>query len=1666
MKVSQDQTCKTGFFFLTVFYFALICSQCAYSEGSEGTSKTLRFVEGTINVSQGTNHARRSTDLAGSMISLAMQPAIDELMNGISNIPSPTNTTQGNLGPQGNPPPMNTGYITADNVNLVLITNPDTGMINISSQAPSQAPQETLQNGQVVILQLSDGQGVAPTGTIRVANAPRSIAQEVRASQPTVAEQLAASTPSFGLGIGLDTFFVPPGSENTRFEANMDLIWSFSKGDIDHYNTILAVNQLGNILLPLGSIRLETKETRFVREVGFRCDIGIDLKWRNNWHNNIIGLNITDIGMEINENDRDTLGAGDIDHSDTVNVSDIPGVVQGLVEKLTGVFSRAAGSAATREAGQSLAGKIFDNLEIGVLVTQTTYGRYVDIKFEVKAEGMDGKKITGISVEPAAARFENEGEDKFLSMRLPEGCPPIKKITLQVTEAKYSYKESANVEFGISAKYIPIELKTGPLTEGIGKYFQNDHTVAARDEDLPSFSVQGGPLVLIPFHGIVQDGQPPFGIEGVKLDIYARDNSFHKTEYTHPDGKFWGDFYIASDSGAPEVSITANKEGYPPGRYIVTYVNDQEGYNIKMLMTQENYIYVRGVVKDLEGNPIPEAEVHVSTVTDVWVATNAQGRFSLDKVVRSPKAVIYVAKQGYNFPVLEMDVADDEQGINTEVTASAQMPNVAKLKFVNTTGGLPPSVLVRRSSGKEFYLGMGQDGMLNVVVAGNSDTLDLSAFGFTMEPSQISVQFPGKKPGESVNREIRISSVWASSIQLSASKTSIETGGAHYNDDRPEEKASLSAIVKDSSGNPKQGVPVRFESVGTGSGRVKFSQEGLRPGCGYALSDSQGNAVVDIKAYNTLGDVVIKAAALDKYVITGKDSDQLYSSTVNVSIVPTTRISQPEKPTASVVVYTNDKAVIPSTIPTVEKDGEFVFHLSYSLGNPAVSPIYASGTVTGYKLAFSKNGGTWQEEAHDGAPPLSVPRRFAEKGQYKVGFQVKETYGEEDTWSDRAEQEFAVVEFMPPQVSLTLPSNTGIVNLPLEFSFNVNGSCLLQNISLEFGDNQQDIVIDAGLLSGRTSWSGSFHHTYRQEGSYQIRLRAVDQNGKSAEDLKDATIQPLSFLNDTTPPTGTVEINNGAASTADRTVVLEISGSDTNGAGIYRLRASNDGTNWGPWQAVEFSDDIPHPAISVQRAWQLSEGAGTKTVHVQLKDAAENVSSDITTSIQLTAATLAPSGALPQPVVTETSYNNPPAPYGSISVVARNGDILSLSLSATNDWAIIVNQMAFSFDGQNWTPWMEYQDSKEISIGSNTSAQNIYVVFADAAGGQSQTYAADIPQAVSQTAEVQEADVSEEQGSGQQDVTQGLQDEQGSDKNEGVSEDKKVFRDRDAGIKKSLSEDRVSNLTREETISGISKKRVEMQEEQKIDVSVEEIKVDEKVILGKESPVEIQLKNLSGSEAEKCLFTFEADDGFKETKKISLRPKHREKIMINWTPKVEGRQTLRCELQYDGDTDMSNNKASQRVEVVKAEEINIILEELSVQGELYVGKGTRIEATVKNDSDTDIRDCRVYFTAEDGFKADERIRLGAKARERVRFMWTPKVEGRQTIKAEVVCKDDINKSDNETSQKVSVKGISRDRESLREQPFSKKEEDAGAVDKSAGHLRMDELIKREEEAER
>jgi hypothetical protein len=182
-----------------------------------------------------------------------------------------------------------------------------------------------------------------------------------------------------------------------------------------------------------------------------------------------------------------------------------------------------------------------------------------------------------------------------------------------------------------------------------------------------------------------------------------------------------------------------------------------------------------------------------------------------------------------------------------------------------------------------------------------------------------------------------------------------------------------------------------------------------------------------------------------------------------------------------------------------------------------------------------------------------------------------------------------------------------------------------------------------------------------------------------------------SIFLDTSAPTGSIVINSGAAYTASTSVNLTLSASDT-GSGVADMHIGNYGGSWDPWE----------PYVT-GKAWSLIAGDGSKSVWVQYRDNAGNISGQYGDSIILD--TTPPAGSI--------QINGGAAYTTSTSV--------TLNLSAS-DGTSGVNQMRFQNSGGSWSAWEAYATSKAWTLVAGDGTKTVYAQFRDNAGNVSAQY--------------------------------------------------------------------------------------------------------------------------------------------------------------------------------------------------------------------------------------------------------------------------------------------------------------------------------------------------------
>ncbi|WP_197089514.1 family 43 glycosylhydrolase [Bacillus sp. SA1-12] len=227
------------------------------------------------------------------------------------------------------------------------------------------------------------------------------------------------------------------------------------------------------------------------------------------------------------------------------------------------------------------------------------------------------------------------------------------------------------------------------------------------------------------------------------------------------------------------------------------------------------------------------------------------------------------------------------------------------------------------------------------------------------------------------------------------------------------------------------------------------------------------------------------------------------------------------------------------------------------------------------------------------------------------------------------------------------------------------------------------------LLNGVTQTSGyvftdsydvlEYEHVNITDGKLDLTVRRVPGS-------PDPQISWIMIAEeDTTAPVGDFTINNGAEYTNKQNVTLSFSAEDDL-SGIEQVRFSSDGEIWTDWQDYESTKDFALPA-----------GDGQKTIFVQFKDKAGNIST--TTQKQITLDTIGP-------VIEFTGNKEIYAVDSFIAISCDADDDLS---GIKNVECPVVDDIAFSFKiGEN-----EISATATDKAGNTTEAKTVFTVTVD-----------------------------------------------------------------------------------------------------------------------------------------------------------------------------------------------------------------------------------------------------------------------------------------------------------------------------------------------------------------
>jgi glucose/arabinose dehydrogenase/chitodextrinase len=270
------------------------------------------------------------------------------------------------------------------------------------------------------------------------------------------------------------------------------------------------------------------------------------------------------------------------------------------------------------------------------------------------------------------------------------------------------------------------------------------------------------------------------------------------------------------------------------------------------------------------------------------------------------------------------------------------------------------------------------------------------------------------------------------------------------------------------------------------------------------------------------------------------------------------------------------------------------YHIAgvYNAANQTLD-VYLNGTLDNGQLV-----GTVTNSQRDSTANVNIGRRSGNSGFEFPGRIDDVRIADHALTQDQIQTDMATplaapgADTTPPTVSLTSPATivSSTVSLAATASDNVSV------VGVKF-------LLDGNTLIGSedttSPYGVSWNTTTASNGSHALTAQARD----AANNITTSTAFTVTV--DNQAPTGTVTINGGAAATNSTSVTLTLAATDSV-TSVTQMRFSNNGTSYSTAEA-----------FAPTKAWTLSNGAGTKTVSVQFRDAAGNWSTATTDTIVL-----------------------------------------------------------------------------------------------------------------------------------------------------------------------------------------------------------------------------------------------------------------------------------------------------------------------------------------------------------------------------------------------------------------------------------------------------------------
>lgn len=246
---------------------------------------------------------------------------------------------------------------------------------------------------------------------------------------------------------------------------------------------------------------------------------------------------------------------------------------------------------------------------------------------------------------------------------------------------------------------------------------------------------------------------------------------------------------------------------------------------------------------------------------------------------------------------------------------------------------------------------------------------------------------------------------------------------------------------------------------------------------------------------------------------------------------------------------------------------------TYSTSKSVTLTLTANDATSGIlKVRFS-NDGKWDTETWETFAPTKPWTLASDEGQKTVYYQIQNNAGLNSLFNDTI-----ILDTTNPTGSITIDGGETYttapnVELTLTLTDTNSGSAQMcfSNDNLSWNSWESFLSTKQWTLSGG-------------DGAKTVYAKFEDNAGLTSQTYLDTIIL------DTTPPTGSIEINSGTQYTNSGTVTITLSLTDAN-SNVAEMRFSNDNSYWSDWQG-----------FITTKSWSLEGEEGVNTVYVQFKD--------------------------------------------------------------------------------------------------------------------------------------------------------------------------------------------------------------------------------------------------------------------------------------------------------------------------------------------------------------------------------------------------------------------------------------------------------------------------------